>query len=396
MLALVAGLLWSPATSFADLPVPQGRFFTEALPNGNGFGFTVVDGHGARLWSAYQARGGVQGLGYPISRRFEWDGAPAQAFERGILRWDPARDDAEVRQVSALPGRKLPTYAVEPDRPPLVQAETERPAWSGWWWPAFEGLGPTLFAPNSPLDKYDRYVAAVTGQSPGTRAWERQQLYFPSDRWAGHCNGFAAAALLEPEPTEPVEVLGITFSVGDQKGLLADYHFGDAAAWSFGQDDEVSPADFHRILLNWFAVTRKGFVLTFDMGGGEVWSYPVYRFETEWAPDPVEPDLWLVRTRVWMADMNVPANFIGTKPYPGPEGKLFEYNLRGDPRKASEGAWTGSSQRGRFAHPGRIWYPEPSVRNDERELVSPALDRQTLANILKGSDGTEVANSPPP
>ena len=48
-----------------------------------------------------------------------------------------------------------------------------------------------------------------------------------------HCNGFAAAALLEPEPTEQREILGITFSVADLKGLLVDYHFGDAAAWSF-------------------------------------------------------------------------------------------------------------------------------------------------------------------
>ena len=82
--------------------------------------------------------------------------------------------------------------------------------WSGWWWPAGNS-GPTLFAPGGPLDKYDQYLAATSGQSPGTRAWEREELYVPGVAWAGHCNGFAAAALLEPEPTEPVNVLGLTF-----------------------------------------------------------------------------------------------------------------------------------------------------------------------------------------
>ena len=31
--------------------------------------------------------------------------------------------------------------------------------------------------------------------------WERQEIRFAGLSWAGHCNGWAAAALLEPEPT---------------------------------------------------------------------------------------------------------------------------------------------------------------------------------------------------
>ena len=154
------------------------------------------------------------------------------------------------------------------------------------------------------------------GRKPGTRAWEREQLYFPDSLWAGHCNGFAAAALLEPEPTEPVTIFDITFSVADQKGLLVDYHFGDAAAWSFGEDGQLDPAAFHRMLLNWVQGAGKGFVLTYDMGDGEFWSYPLYRFESQWSVDPVDPELWHVKTTVWMADMDVPPNFVGTKPYP--------------------------------------------------------------------------------
>jgi hypothetical protein len=97
-----------------------------------------------------------------------------------------------------------------------------------------------------------------------------------------------------------------------------------------------------------------------------------------------------------MADMDVAANFVGSKPYPGLAGKTFEYTLQGDPSDPASGAWTGASRSGRFAHPGRIWYPEATVRNGDRELVSPGLDRQTIANILAGSDGSDVLEVPVP
>jgi hypothetical protein len=387
--ALLLALLVGPASAQADTEVPGGRFFTEALPEDpDGGGFAVQDGHGVRLWSAFQAHGGVATLGYPISRRFELDGGVAQAFQYGVLRWN-----ADAEQFDLVEGRTPPREAVVSDQPPRAIGEAETRPWSGWWWPASDGIGPTLFAANGPLEKYDQYVAAVTGENPGTRAWEREQLYFPGNLWAGHCNGFAAAALLEPEPTEPREILGISFSIGDLKALLVDYHFADAAGWAFPEAEgvDLEPSDFHRMLLDWLQVGGKGFVITFDMGGGEVWSYPAYRFESEWAMDPDVPGVWRVKTTVWMADMEVPTNFVGLKPFPGPGGKTFEYTLDGDPREPSGGAWTGASRQGRFAHPGRIWYPEPLVRNLDRELVSPALDRETVANIIAGSDGSPAA-----
>jgi transglutaminase elicitor len=395
--ALLAPRAALPVAAADDTPaagdylVPSGAFFTEALPDRkDGAGFAVQDGHGAKLWSEFQKLGGVPAVGYPLSRRFDWNGRVAQAFEGGVLRIDPSTGVAELVSARDLPGGKPPSYAIQPDQPPRASAELAQPPWSGWWWPASESAGPSFFMPNSPLDKYDRYVQLATGEDPGTRVWERQTIYYPAASWAGHCNGFAAAALLEPEPTEPREVLGVTFSVGDLKGLLTDYHFGDGTAWSYGdQDQELSPADFHRTLLNWMAGGQKGFVLTFDLGGGQVWSYPVYRFESAWGPDAQLTNVWHVTTTIWMADMDVPLNFVGTKPYPGPQGQTFEYTLVGDPRHPEEGTWTGGTGNGRFAHPGRIWYPEPSVRNLDRDLTSPNLDHQTVENILK----PEVAQS---
>jgi len=80
--------------------------------------------------------------------------------------------------------------------------------------------------------------------------------------------------------------------------------------------------------------------------------------------------------------MSVPADFMGTRPYPGPNGKTFTYDLRGDPRHPGDGDWTGSSANGRFAHPNRIWYPDARVRNPDPRLVSPGLDREVISTLL--------------
>lgn len=393
VLALVSSacLIAQPALAAPDDPdydVPGGHFFTEAVTNPSqaGLGYTVVDGGGVALWTAFQNAGGVFALGYPISRRFELNSGQqvAQAFSQAVLVWSRSTANAAVMPAASV-GGGVPAYARDPEQPPVAAANIEPFPWSGWWWPASPGIGPTLFGVDGPLDKYDRYVEANGGDDPVTRDWERSNVYFPGISWAGHCNGYAAAALLEPEPTEAVSAAGITFTVADLKGLLADYHFADSAAWSYGEDANVNPADFHRMLLDWLQRQDKGFVLSFDLGGGETWSYPLGRFESEWAPDAVEDGLWHVTTTAWMADMNVPADFVGTRLYPSEAGKTFTYDVYGDPRHPSDGVWTGASASGRFAHPGRIWYPAVGAPvANTRELVSPGLNHATLERILGG------------
>jgi hypothetical protein len=55
------------------------------------------------------------------------------------------------------------------------------------------------------------------------------------------------------------------------------------------------------------------------------------------------------------------------------------------------GAWTGKSQSGRLAHPGRIWYLEARLRNGTRDLVSPGLDRAIIETILASGAAGEAA-----
>ncbi|MCL5957967.1 MAG: M1 family metallopeptidase [Chloroflexi bacterium] len=75
-----------------DYDIPQGHFFTQA--NGEPLGqskkgFSVVDDGSAAFWTEYRRLGGVDGVGYPISRRFLWNGFVSQAMQKGVFQWRP-------------------------------------------------------------------------------------------------------------------------------------------------------------------------------------------------------------------------------------------------------------------------------------------------------------------
>ncbi|MBI2939260.1 MAG: M1 family metallopeptidase [Chloroflexi bacterium] len=79
-----------------DHAIPNGWFFKQA--NGRGgagdLGYQVTDDDGVRFWSEFRRLGGVAGLGYPASRRFEWDGFTVQVFQKAILQWRPEAGQA--------------------------------------------------------------------------------------------------------------------------------------------------------------------------------------------------------------------------------------------------------------------------------------------------------------
>ncbi len=77
----------APSPAAADWAIPSGRFFTQTA-DGQG-GFSVVDNAEARFWAEFQRLGGLQTVGYPISRRFVYDGFVTQAFQKLVLQWRP-------------------------------------------------------------------------------------------------------------------------------------------------------------------------------------------------------------------------------------------------------------------------------------------------------------------
>jgi hypothetical protein len=93
----------SPAqvTTADEWPILGGRFFTQGrgeAPSGQGYG--VVDDAEAPFWSEFQRLGGEHGVGYPISRRFVWDGFLCQAFQKAVFQWRP--ETGRVAYVNVL------------------------------------------------------------------------------------------------------------------------------------------------------------------------------------------------------------------------------------------------------------------------------------------------------
>lgn len=91
-LVLLLGLV--PSTVVADpldFDLPYGHFFKQA--NGKGGagtgGFAITNADGVPFWDEFKRLGGVSALGYPASRRFQWDGFTCQAMQKVVFQWRP-------------------------------------------------------------------------------------------------------------------------------------------------------------------------------------------------------------------------------------------------------------------------------------------------------------------
>jgi hypothetical protein len=75
----------------ADYDIASGHFFRQTNGRGDASsaGFAVTDNDGVPLWTGFKALGGVDVLGYPVTRRFEMDGFVVQAFQKAVLQWRP-------------------------------------------------------------------------------------------------------------------------------------------------------------------------------------------------------------------------------------------------------------------------------------------------------------------
>jgi len=108
--AVVSGPI-AQAQSFGgglrDYPVPGGWFYSQesrlATDSPPYRGYTVVDDADASFWTEFRRYGGVDVLGYPVSRRYRYPdtstGFLSQAFQRGILQWHPETGRATMANV---------------------------------------------------------------------------------------------------------------------------------------------------------------------------------------------------------------------------------------------------------------------------------------------------------
>lgn len=152
-----------------------------------------------------------------------------------------------------------------------VFAQASPIPWRGFWWP-YKNL-PLAFGPTSPLGKYDQYVLAHTSQPTNALGWERSHHFSHGIWWEGHCNGWAASAILRPQPTYSKidSASGVVFTMADQKGILAETDY--CAAVSFygsryrgrSTDDrfDVHPPLFHKTIMYYINSLHKTIVIDY-------------------------------------------------------------------------------------------------------------------------------------
>lgn len=145
----------------------------------------------------------------------------------------------------------------------------------------------------SPLDKFavQMYVDGRTDPNPFyISAWEILNHYSPAGgSWWGHCNGWAAAAILTDEPRESLQIdMGgeqVEYTTADVKGLLTESHYSTqsqfygARYYKDGDDiNDLTPQAFHKLVT--FFIGTQQVPLVFDTDAKEaVWNYPAYAYD---------------------------------------------------------------------------------------------------------------------
>jgi len=96
--------------------------------------------------------------------------------------------------------------------------------------------------------------------------------------WAGHCNGWTAAAIRHAEPQRTVQRNGVKFTPADIKGLLSElYVYSDVVMLGGENKRTINPGMFHVVLTNWISRAKHPFGFD-NTAGKEIWNYPVYAY----------------------------------------------------------------------------------------------------------------------
>lgn len=203
-----------------------------------------------------------------------------------------------------------------------AQGKPKHKPWAGYWWPYTDnGIAAGTYGGGlSPAGKYD----AARGHQTQAQKWEAQ--YHGSrapdvKSWTGHCNGWCAAAALYDEPTHPETVNGITFGVGDIKGLLAEAGmYADADFYGHRVDTwadvatpkytDTIPDQYFLILTNYMGINRQP-VLIDRYTTDQIWNQPVLGYQIAYpspgdymGEDPSVPGVYRIhlQSTLWWAN----------------------------------------------------------------------------------------------
>lgn len=269
-------------------------------------------------------------------------------------------------------------------------ARADSAPWSGYWYPL------SRIDARSALEKYDRLSGRRALEAEEQRLRTEGRPYQP---WEGRCDAWAFASILIPEPRAPlvVEQGGILerFSVAEQKALWIHSHevIDPASRTVYGTRndgdgttpfEDISPAEFHRVLQIRLQRDRKPFIMDRDPRPA-VWNSPVHGAHWTIRRDAAQRDLFHVHA--W-----VEAVFPHDSDLDGNDRLVtvleYTYDLEAHPAGGSGfvvhgSRWTGGSVRD---HPDFVTVLKDSVEDSAEagaRSANPELDIDWLRQHLR-------------
>lgn len=269
-------------------------------------------------------------------------------------------EDRQTPWSASGSGAVTDVYGLARIKPGDFYVEAKTKPWSSWWFPKtdtalFEPMRQSPDTP-SPLQKYDAWAKKAKGIETHATDFERKvfETGITPEPWAGLCNAWAKAAVMEPEPNlkKPVEIDGVRFTTFDLKALLIKSYENTQGFREFGQryngtrnDDynDIYPDQFHRFVMATLFEKGQPFIMDVD-AGIPVWNYPVYKAQIGIAKDPSNPNVMHVHSTMATAGTRDDPGFVGTWQV----NYEYYYDLYGVPMadgtfEVRSGAWTGES-----------------------------------------------------
>lgn len=298
------------------------------------------------------------------------------------------------------------------------QGKVNQMPWAGYWWP---------YSRNG-IAHAARLYEQGFGRS-GAVAWETENhgAGLPAlEDWWGHCNGWAAAAVLSREPRSAQSQGGVSFGVAEQKALLSEVAM-EVGADFFGRRndsssdtsssvyEDVYPNQFFLVLTNFVG---KGFPLVVDRyTGNQVWNHPLAGYQIA----PVKPEDYLgqssnaanlyrivVSTKLWWVRDDVEGGHL-TEAFAFQDGPSYasrvlrfelwldgpvEFDGSGNVSRSGNivlarqgdavlgGDWRNPNLSPSNSHPDYIWIPRRILPSSG--YTNPRIDAQEVVNAFGG------------
>ena len=211
--------------------------------------------------------------------------------------------------------------------------------WAGNFFPYGENGTAVKVGSSSPMEMFDR-ISGNSEDGENAHNWEKENHTCEKltgkekegcEGWWGHCNGWAAAAIKEPEPRTNITLGDYDLMVGHQKGIFSEVWLSSSslfegetdkstktAKWVIDPNNyasssfwDVTPRSFFLIFTNYVGIQETGVVID-RFTGDEVWNQPIvgYRILPLRQKDLLDGGKKvLIRMKIyWANDMGTPHN----------------------------------------------------------------------------------------